>query len=38
MVYYDVPHKSDSKIAPLSVDRKRYEKHIQPGIQSESGT
>ncbi|MCK6577817.1 MAG: ATP-binding protein, partial [Anaerolineae bacterium] len=25
---YDVPHKSDSKIAQLSVDRKRYEKHV----------
>jgi len=34
---YDVPQKSDSKIARLSVDGKRYEKQLQPGIQSKSG-
>jgi hypothetical protein len=34
---YDVAQKLDSKIAQLSVDGKRYEKHVQPGIQSESG-
>jgi hypothetical protein len=34
---YDVPRKLDSKIAQISVDGKRYEKHIQPGIQSKSG-
>jgi hypothetical protein len=33
---YDVPHKSDSKIARLSVDRKRYEKQLQSRIQSQS--
>ena len=33
---YDEPHKSDSKIARLSVDRKRYENQLQSGIQSQN--